>query len=221
MGGLVAKLQVTSSADILWYSVANRPLSQIRATDEQRDYLFRLFYFEPLPFVTRVVFIGTPHNGSALASQSIGRLSSHLIQQPVERTIQHQILAKENPGVFSPEVQDRIPNSIDLLDPDSGILRVSNSSVRVQMSSCIRSSAPGFPGRWPALPTVSCQSPAPSIRMFRPRSLSTQHTASCTAIRNRSRRSCVFCAATRGKPPSRKRWLARWNHRVMLPHIAS
>lgn len=171
MGGLVAKLQVTSSADILWYSVANRPLSQIRATGEQRDYLFRLFYFEPLPFVTRVVFVGTPHNGSALASQSIGRCSSHLIQQPVERTIQHQILAKENPGVFSPEVQDRIPNSIDLLDPDSEILRAIQQlcpGPNVQLHSIIGTGLPG-PLAGPAdgvVPVASAQHPYVSTEKF-------------------------------------------------------
>jgi hypothetical protein len=123
MGGLVAKLQVTKSADTMWYSVANRPLEDICTTEKQRNDLFRLFYFEPLPFVSRVVFIGTPHDGSSLARSSIARCGSGLVEQSAERQLEYQQLLDCNPGVFSPEVQRRIPTSVDLLRPDSPMLK--------------------------------------------------------------------------------------------------
>ncbi len=123
MGGLVAKLQVTKSADTMWYAVANRPLEDICATAEQRQALFRLFYFEPLPFVSRVVFIGTPHDGSNLARSCTARCASNLVEQPTRSRVAHDQLVRRNPGVFSPEFQERIPTSVDMLRPDSELLK--------------------------------------------------------------------------------------------------
>jgi pimeloyl-ACP methyl ester carboxylesterase len=123
MGGLVAKLTVTHSDDRLWYSIANRPLSDINVSDEGRQRLANLFYFEPLPFVRRVVFVGTPHDGAALASQSIGRLMSRCVEHPADQMIEHNLLIQANPDVFSPEVAQRIPTSIDMLDPHSCLLQ--------------------------------------------------------------------------------------------------
>jgi hypothetical protein len=122
MGGLIAKLQVTSSGDRLWNAIANRPLDQLRMPDHAREELRRVFYFEPSADVDRVVFMATPHRGSSYASGPIGRLSSKLINLPEQDTRLHQTLLRCNPGVFSPEVQDRNPVSVDLLDPHSPLL---------------------------------------------------------------------------------------------------
>ena len=73
MGGLIAKLQVTYSELQLWDSVANRPLESIHAAARARKQLERIFFFDPQPSVTRVVFVGTPHRGSSWARRSIGR----------------------------------------------------------------------------------------------------------------------------------------------------
>ncbi len=123
MGGLVAKLTVTHSDDRLWNSVAKRPLSDIKVSDEGRQRLANLFYFEPLPFVRRVVFVGTPHDGAGLASSSIGRLTSRCVEHPADEMIEHHLLIQANPDVFSPELAQRIPTSIDMLDPHSCLLR--------------------------------------------------------------------------------------------------
>ena len=82
MGGLVSKLQVTHSGTLLWDQVASRPLSEIRAEPQQRDELYKMFFFEPLPSVKRVVFIGTPHLGSFWAESLYGRLGSSLVRMP-------------------------------------------------------------------------------------------------------------------------------------------
>ena len=72
MGGLISKLQVTQSQTKLWDAVANRPLDAIRADPQARERLRRLFFFEPQPSVTRVVFVGTPHQGSSWARRIVG-----------------------------------------------------------------------------------------------------------------------------------------------------
>lgn len=123
MGGLVSKLTVTYSDDRLWYSVANRPLTEINVSDDGRKRLHDLFYFEPIPFVRRVVFMGTPHAGAQIASQSLGRWSSSHVQLPSEERLDHSLLIKQNPGAFKPEITRRIPTSIDLMEPSSCLLR--------------------------------------------------------------------------------------------------
>jgi pimeloyl-ACP methyl ester carboxylesterase len=140
MGGLVSKLIVSSSDDRLWCSVANRPLDEINVSDERRKQLFDLFYFKPLPNVRRVVFMGTPHDGAMLASTTLGQVSSRCVQQPTADLIEHNLLVQQNPGVFSPEITKRIPTSIDLLEPSSGLLQAVQTlcpGANVQLHSII------------------------------------------------------------------------------------
>jgi hypothetical protein len=123
MGGLVAKLQVTSSQTYLWDSLANRPFDQIVASDESRANLAGSLFFEPQPAIKRVIFIATPHRGAGSAQRLVGRITSSLVNEPEDRKAEHQCLIENNPGVFSQEVQNRIPTSIDMLEPKSCVLQ--------------------------------------------------------------------------------------------------
>ncbi|NLX54531.1 MAG: hypothetical protein GXY58_05415 [Planctomycetaceae bacterium] len=123
MGGLVTKLTVTHSDDRLWYAIANKPLSDINASQESRDRLKEMFYFEPVPYMRRVVFLGAPHNGAMMASRAVGRFSSCCVPRSTAERIEHNLLIKQNPDVFSPEFKDRIPTSIDMMERCSGLLQ--------------------------------------------------------------------------------------------------
>lgn len=123
MGGLVGKLQVTHSDDQLWRAIASRPLDQIVIDPQGRQNLAEMLYFEPSPAVSRIVFIGTPHRGSGLAQRGIGRLASCLVEESAETRERHRQVLAANPGVFSAELSQRIPNSIDLLEPSSDLLQ--------------------------------------------------------------------------------------------------
>lgn len=123
LGGILAKLQVTTTHDDLWNSVANRSLEQLNLPEQFRDELRQYFYFTPSPDVKCVVYMGTPHRGSAYAQRCIGRLMSKLVRRPAWEQARHQQMIDANPGVFSEEVRQRIPTSIDLLDPDSHLLQ--------------------------------------------------------------------------------------------------
>ncbi|MGI9474937.1 MAG: esterase/lipase family protein [Rubripirellula sp.] len=122
LGGLITKLQVTCSGDALWGAVAKCPLDSIRVGEQTREELRSFFYFKPSPDIKRVVYMGTPHLGSAYARRCVGRLSSALITMPDEDQAQHEEMITCNPGVFSREVSRRIPTSIDLMDPKSPLL---------------------------------------------------------------------------------------------------
>ncbi len=123
MGGLISKLQVTSSGDDLWRAVSSRPLEQIVIDPEYARRLAEALYFEPSPTINRVIFIGTPHRGSVIAQRAIGRLGSLLIQDPTTTREVHRRVVQSNPGVFSPEFARRVPTSVDLLEPSSPLLQ--------------------------------------------------------------------------------------------------
>jgi Alpha/beta hydrolase family len=122
MGGLIAKLQVTESEDKIWREFSSRPFSEIHAGETTRKRLAEACFFQPLPQITRVIFIATPHCGANSASGAIGRLASRLVEIPAEDAMQHEQLIAQNPGVFADFVQTRLPTSVDLLEPSSPVL---------------------------------------------------------------------------------------------------
>jgi pimeloyl-ACP methyl ester carboxylesterase len=142
MGGLVSKLQVTHSGTELWNAVSCRPLEELTTTPESYRELASSFYFEPSPWISRVVFLGTPHRGSPWARRPVGRYGAKLVEEPSSMEEMHQQLVHDNPGVFSREFTRRIPTSIDLLRADSALLQSMNRlplDGRVQLHSIIGS----------------------------------------------------------------------------------
>ncbi len=134
MGGLVAKLQITSSEDRLWRAFATKPMEGLQLNETMRTALQELFYFEPSPHIRRVVYIGTPHNGSAVANQWIGRLGSSLVRVPEDRQRQYEAFKAANPGVVREFASKRIPTSVDMLEPDNPIL---TTMARMPRSPCV------------------------------------------------------------------------------------
>jgi hypothetical protein len=122
MGGLITKLQVAPSGQTMWNSIANRPLDQLVMSEEHRAELAELVYFEPLPFVDRIVMIATPHGGSPWAGRLIGRAAGKLVEFSEEEDKEYEQLLRNNPGAFKPQMSEGFPTSIDMLEPDSPIL---------------------------------------------------------------------------------------------------
>jgi pimeloyl-ACP methyl ester carboxylesterase len=122
MGGLMAKFQITDSEDILWRRLASGPLDAVQTTPEIRDELARSFFFDPVPSVKRVVFAGTPFQGSSWASRSVGRVCSNLIRFQGPEELAYRQLMRDNRDIFSPYLWRKRPTSIDILEPRSPIL---------------------------------------------------------------------------------------------------
>ncbi|NCY02763.1 MAG: alpha/beta fold hydrolase, partial [Planctomycetia bacterium] len=122
MGGLHAKLQVVDPGNALWDAIACRPFDEIRMRPELRRQVKPGYFFQPLPFVKRVVFIATPHGGSTLASLGVGRAASLTVRQPAEMQAIHDEVVGDNPGAFHADYERRLPTTVDVLEPDSSIL---------------------------------------------------------------------------------------------------
>jgi len=118
MGGVLARLLVTSSGDVLWndllanYDLKGERLKRVEAK------LNPLLHFTAEPNVERVIFIAAPHKGTDIAGNRIGRLIGRLVRLPITllgkfedvfQTLQQAETQSAQPTKL------QIPNSIDNL----------------------------------------------------------------------------------------------------------
>ncbi|TWT48796.1 esterase/lipase family protein [Botrimarina hoheduenensis] len=121
MGGLMSRLQAVNSGDDFWRVVATDDFSKLKADEESRTHVSRLFYFQPDSSVRRVVTIGSPHRGSRFANGVTRWVGNKLIELPVKTIARRQELFRDNPGLFLPAATSMM-TSLDSLAPDSPML---------------------------------------------------------------------------------------------------
>jgi hypothetical protein len=140
MGGLVSKLQVAESEERIWNSFASVPFESLQGPPAVRARLAEGCFFEPQPFVRRVIFLATPHGGSSFAARGIGRLGSALVRPAEATTELHEQLVAANREAFSSQFERRVPTSMDMLETDDPTLlaiRTMRVSPRVRLHSII------------------------------------------------------------------------------------
>jgi pimeloyl-ACP methyl ester carboxylesterase len=122
-GGLLVKMQVISSGDRIWNAASSKPLDQLVLSDQTRELLRRGMFVEPLPGVSRVVFICTPHRGSFIAGRNIiGDLVRRLLTLPLTLTGVAAELAR-NPGAVASGVSAIVPSAVDNMSPRHHFIR--------------------------------------------------------------------------------------------------
>jgi hypothetical protein len=104
-------MQSIASGDRIWNAVSKKPLAELRLSDETRALLQRGLFVEPLPEVSRVVFISTPHGGSFLAGRpSVVNLLRWLTVLPFQLAAVSADLARNQDAVRSPTVPTAVQN---------------------------------------------------------------------------------------------------------------
>ncbi len=81
-GGLLTRLQVTSSGTRYWDNLSDKPFDDLDIEPDTREILGSALFFERQEFIERVIFISTPHRGSFLAGSRLGRFASGLVSTP-------------------------------------------------------------------------------------------------------------------------------------------
>lgn len=81
-GGLLTKLVSIDPGNTLWDNFSHKPLEAMQLPDDTRDMLRNAFFFEPLPFIKRVVYIATPHRGSYVAGNWVAHQLSRFVSLP-------------------------------------------------------------------------------------------------------------------------------------------
>jgi pimeloyl-ACP methyl ester carboxylesterase len=124
MGGLVSRLQTIDSRDDFWRIVSDQPFDNLRASDEERQELARLLFFQPNESVRRVITVATPHRGSRVANDYVRWLGRQFIRLPQMLVSTNERLIRGNPGLFRNTDLLTITTSLDSLADDSPILPV-------------------------------------------------------------------------------------------------
>ncbi len=116
-GGLLVKMQSISSGDRIWNAASRKPLDQLVLADQTRELLRRGMFIEPLPEVSRVVFICTPHRGSFVAgSNIIADLVRRLLTLPFALTGVAADLARNRDALVG-GVSAFVPSAVDNMSP--------------------------------------------------------------------------------------------------------
>jgi hypothetical protein len=114
-GGLLVKMQAISAGDRIWNAVARKPLAELQLSDATRDLLQRGLFVEPLPGVSRVVFICTPHRGSFIAAYDvITNVIRWLVTLPFALT---GVQADLNRNVGAMRGAAVVPSAVDNMSP--------------------------------------------------------------------------------------------------------
>lgn len=84
MGGLLSRMSLLTTGEAMWNTLFEGSFDDVEPhlDDRDRELARRLYFWEPLSFVERVVFIAAPHRGSELSDSWIGRLGSSLMYIP-------------------------------------------------------------------------------------------------------------------------------------------
>ena len=114
-GGLLTRMMVIESGNRFWSNITDKSIEEIEVAEDERDIIRRTFFFEPLPFVRRVVFIATPHRGSFVAGNWIGKLGAKLVSMPTDiLQISRKLFTTL---VLPPLFRGKIPTAVDNMAP--------------------------------------------------------------------------------------------------------
>jgi len=127
MGGVLSRLMLSSSGDRLWDALLERYPLQGRRLERVQKEVGPYVRFEPLPDVSRAIFVAAPHRGTPFAENRISRWAAGLVKLPASVlgriTDVAQLLIV--PGSANAEVLTRPLNSIDNLSSNDPFVRLS------------------------------------------------------------------------------------------------
>jgi hypothetical protein len=109
---------VTDAGDKIWRDFFGTTPAKTLLNGETGQVFEKSLVFNHRAEVKRVVFISTPHRGSALASGWIGRIGSSLVRAP--RFMASAYASAKPLLIADPAARqlNRVPNSVDTLDPN-------------------------------------------------------------------------------------------------------
>jgi triacylglycerol esterase/lipase EstA (alpha/beta hydrolase family) len=127
MGGMLTHDQVVTVTEAMWDKSLGQAAENVFKQNSRDSLIVRATTFRANPRIQRVVFICTPHRGSDLASNPIGKIGISLITLPARLTA---VMMDSLTGSDLAQItgsSKRLPNSITGLKPTSPALPVINS----------------------------------------------------------------------------------------------
>jgi pimeloyl-ACP methyl ester carboxylesterase len=119
-GGLLAKLTATDTGDKLWQLVSKTNIDELNIDPKTRGLLRSNFFFKPLPCVSRVVFIATPHRGSYQNTSFVQNLLNRFMEFPSDVVEGTASLLQLKDTIQLPEsVKKGVPSSLNGMATDN------------------------------------------------------------------------------------------------------
>lgn len=130
MGGVIARLMLSSSGEVLWNDALTRFKLEGERLKRVEARLGPLLHFTPQPNVERAIFIASPHKGTDAAGNRLGRMIGKLVRLPL--TILGKFgdvfLALQNPDEAGNKPKEpRITTSIDNLKASDPFIEKSSA----------------------------------------------------------------------------------------------
>jgi hypothetical protein len=123
-GGMLTRLLVTDSGSRFWDAVTDVPFEKVDVSPETRALIQRSMFFEHQPYVTRVVFIATPHHGSFRVSSLVLSIVRKLVTLPVKVVGGIAELRDKNRGL----PREAAPTAVDNMRPGNRFVRTLSES---------------------------------------------------------------------------------------------
>jgi pimeloyl-ACP methyl ester carboxylesterase len=130
-GGLLTKSATVDSGDRIWRVFSTNRLEDLKISESDRANLRRNFFYEPLPFVRRVVFIATPHRGSYMSGGFARQLAQRFVSLPSALAARGSDLLHLTQGSESRKFfKGKIPTSLDSMSPKNpGLLAMAEMPI--------------------------------------------------------------------------------------------
>ncbi len=112
-GGLLARLAVIDdSKQALWDSLFAKPFDALKGDPATLEFVHDAFFPTPVPSVTRAIYIATPHRGSYLADDWIGKIIRELISVPDKVLTTTIDVVTLNRDILRYDTESEVPTSI-------------------------------------------------------------------------------------------------------------
>lgn len=121
MGGILTHLLVAEMGDHYWKQFSSTPIDEIEVTEENRERMRELTYFDSDRAVNRAVFLSTPHYGAEMATASLAGAVSRLAKLPSDILVASSNIAN---AALSPDWNYDLrkkATSVQSLRPDSPV----------------------------------------------------------------------------------------------------
>jgi len=131
-GGLLTKLSVVKPGNALWKSVSDKDFKDLNTPPPIKSMLRKWMFFEPLPFVKRVVYIATPFRGSFRAQGWVRGIIQRIVSIPINILSLPVDVVNRNPNVISDllgqsklplKFRSAMPTSVDGMSPQNPVLQ--------------------------------------------------------------------------------------------------
>ena len=119
-GGLLAKLTATDTGDKLWRLISPTNIDALNIDVPTRELLRSNFFFKPLPCVSRVIFISTPHRGSYQNTSFVQNLLNRFMEFPSDLMNASASLIKLKDTLnLPPALRNGVPTSLNGMATDN------------------------------------------------------------------------------------------------------